>query len=396
MLEAYKNIDGLATAWRLAAPRAPGARLHVVGKGSRADVAEALVGEPGVRWDHELAPEEVAAALDEAWVLVLPSRSEGMGRVLVEAFCRGRGVIGTRAGSIPDLVDDGVSGCSSRPTTPAHSPTRSCASSPTAALAERLGTGSYAAAACGSRRRRSTRGGCESSSRERTNRPRVLFVSRERFRLPLDGAQKRKWDALRMSSSRACSLLRPPAGRRGTRSSTSSLQRARVCSTACSATRCCRPGSAASSRSFGPDVALVQGVHETSALLLARRLTRSPVKIVIDIQGDWREATRLYGSPLRRLLSPLGDALGPFAVSRADAVRTISVETTALVRRYGREPVATFAPYVDVEAFNARAPAASAGSADGDLRRRPRADQGLRHARRSLASRREPVFRMRD
>ena len=27
-------------------------------------------------------------------------------------------------------------------------------------------------------------------------KPRVLFVSRERFRLPLDGAQKRKWDAL--------------------------------------------------------------------------------------------------------------------------------------------------------------------------------------------------------
>ena len=44
-------------------------------------------------------------ALDDAWVLVLPSRSEGMGRVLVEAFCRGRAVVGTRAGSIPDLVD---------------------------------------------------------------------------------------------------------------------------------------------------------------------------------------------------------------------------------------------------------------------------------------------------
>ena len=26
--------------------------------------------------------------------------------------------------------------------------------------------------------------------------PRVLFVSRERFRLPLDGAQERKWDAV--------------------------------------------------------------------------------------------------------------------------------------------------------------------------------------------------------
>ena len=63
-----------------------------------------------VRWDAELSPQEVAAALDESWALVLPSLSEGMGRVLVEAFCRGRGVVGTRAGSIPNLVEDGVSG----------------------------------------------------------------------------------------------------------------------------------------------------------------------------------------------------------------------------------------------------------------------------------------------
>ena len=63
-----------------------------------------------VRWSPRLEPEAVAAAMDEAWALVLPSRSEGMGRVLVEAFCRGRGVVGTRAGSIPDLVEDGRSG----------------------------------------------------------------------------------------------------------------------------------------------------------------------------------------------------------------------------------------------------------------------------------------------
>jgi glycosyltransferase involved in cell wall biosynthesis len=43
-------------------------------------------------------------------VLVLPSRSEGMGRVVVEAFCRGRPVIGTRVGGIPDLVHDGRNG----------------------------------------------------------------------------------------------------------------------------------------------------------------------------------------------------------------------------------------------------------------------------------------------
>jgi glycosyltransferase involved in cell wall biosynthesis len=103
VLEPYKNVDGLADAWRLAAVDA---ELRVVGKGSR----EHLVRDLGVRWDRELTREDVAAALDEAWVLVLPSRSEGMGRVLVEAFLRGRGVIGSRAGSIPNLVEDGVSG----------------------------------------------------------------------------------------------------------------------------------------------------------------------------------------------------------------------------------------------------------------------------------------------
>ena len=103
VLEAYKNIDGLAEAWRLA--RTDG-QLRIVGKGSREDVVRGL----GVRWDEHLTSEEIARALDDAWVLVLPSRSEGMGRVLVEAFCRGRGVIGSRSGSIPNLVEDGVSG----------------------------------------------------------------------------------------------------------------------------------------------------------------------------------------------------------------------------------------------------------------------------------------------
>ncbi len=43
-------------------------------------------------------------------MLVLPSRSEGLGRVVVEAFCRGRGVVGSRVGGIPDIVEDGVVG----------------------------------------------------------------------------------------------------------------------------------------------------------------------------------------------------------------------------------------------------------------------------------------------
>lgn len=146
VLEAYKNVDRLAAAWRLAAPRVSQASLHLVGDGTRTDIAEALVRELGVRWDRALAPHEVAAALDEAWVLVLPSRSEGMGRVLVEAFSRGRGVIGARAGSIPDLVGDGASGVLVDPEDPAALADALVRVLSDRTLAEQLAEGAHAAA----------------------------------------------------------------------------------------------------------------------------------------------------------------------------------------------------------------------------------------------------------
>lgn len=138
VLEPYKNIDGLVAAWRSVEADAD---LRIVGKGSREDVVRML----GVRWDRELTPAEVAQAMDEAWVLVLPSRSEGMGRVLVEAFCRGRGVVGSRAGSIPDLVEDGVSGLLVDSTEELADTLERVLSD--RELAERLGSGARAAAA---------------------------------------------------------------------------------------------------------------------------------------------------------------------------------------------------------------------------------------------------------
>jgi glycosyltransferase involved in cell wall biosynthesis len=106
VLERYKNVDGLAAAWRIAAPLVPGAELRIVGTGSRRKVVDRLLRDlPGqTRWSPELSADEIAAELDRATCLVLPSPREGMGRVIVEALARGRPVVATRGGAVPELV----------------------------------------------------------------------------------------------------------------------------------------------------------------------------------------------------------------------------------------------------------------------------------------------------
>ena len=75
-------------------------------------VVDALLRDLPGQVEHipRLSPAEVAAAFDRATLLVLPSWPEGLGRVVIEAFARGRGVVATAAGGILDLVHDGVEG----------------------------------------------------------------------------------------------------------------------------------------------------------------------------------------------------------------------------------------------------------------------------------------------
>lgn len=107
-------------------------------------------------------------------------------------------------------------------------------------------------------------------------------------------------------------------------------------------------------RRFRPDAVLVQGAQETALVIAARRLARVRTRVILDVHGDPRVATRLYGSRLRRLLDPLADALARYALRHADAVRTVSGFTTGLVRAAGREPTAEFPAYMDLEPFTAR------------------------------------------
>lgn len=111
-LEEYKNVDGLAAAWRRVAAEMPEAKLVIVGKGSRREPIDRLVRDLRDHVEHmpQLDPDEVARAFDSATLLVLPSWPEGLGRVVIESFARGRGVVATDAGGIPDLVTDGQEG----------------------------------------------------------------------------------------------------------------------------------------------------------------------------------------------------------------------------------------------------------------------------------------------
>jgi glycosyltransferase involved in cell wall biosynthesis len=112
VLERYKNVGCLVEAWRRVARWEPRATLRIVGDGTERETVRRLVDElPGqTAWNRRLPSRGVARALDRTSVLVLPSRSEGLPRIAVEALERGRPVLGTRAGGIPDVVQHGVNG----------------------------------------------------------------------------------------------------------------------------------------------------------------------------------------------------------------------------------------------------------------------------------------------
>jgi glycosyltransferase involved in cell wall biosynthesis len=185
-------------------------------------------------------------------------------------------------------------------------------------------------------------------------RPRVLFVGRSRYRLPLDGAQRRKWEALaRELDVRVLGTAADGAGPVG--DETFRLVSSHEGGGAFYAALPVRV--ARQLRDFRPEVVVTQSPYEAAAALAGRRLARVPARVLLEVHGDWRTATRLYGSPLRRLVEPVSGRLAESAVRHADAVRTVGPFTSGLVRGLGVEPASTFTAYVDVSAFTRRPPA---------------------------------------
>jgi glycosyltransferase involved in cell wall biosynthesis len=114
-LSAEKDVGGLLTALR----DLPGAVLLVAGEGPEAPHLRRLADQHArgrVRFLGGVPePGAVYAAAD---LLVLPSRSEGMPAVVIEAGLRGTASVATRVGAVPEMIADGVNGVLARPGDP--------------------------------------------------------------------------------------------------------------------------------------------------------------------------------------------------------------------------------------------------------------------------------------
>ena len=178
-------------------------------------------------------------------------------------------------------------------------------------------------------------------------KPRILLAGRTRYRLPLDESLRRKFDAL--GEVVDLRVIGTGTGRDDTFKLFAPF-RVRLFDGL--VFHIAFPFRVAREiREFRPQAVVVQGAHEAAAALAARALARRRTKVVLDVHGDWKTATRLYGSPARKLLNPVADRVATFAVRRADAVRTVSDFTSSIVRAEGVEPAAEFPAFMDLDPF---------------------------------------------
>ena len=95
----------------------PTAHLYLVGPAANADYAQALQQQAErlgiasrVHFSGAVSQQGLAEYFGRSRALALPSLSEGLGRVVVEAMLLGMPVIGSRVGGIPDMIVEGENG----------------------------------------------------------------------------------------------------------------------------------------------------------------------------------------------------------------------------------------------------------------------------------------------
>jgi glycosyltransferase involved in cell wall biosynthesis len=101
-----KNLDLLLDAWQSVAPRHPGARLALVGRGPLEDeIRRRAI--PGVELLGLLTGNDLSAAYASADLFAFPSVTETFGNVLLEAMASGLPSVVAAAGGVLDFVEHG-------------------------------------------------------------------------------------------------------------------------------------------------------------------------------------------------------------------------------------------------------------------------------------------------
>lgn len=115
-LHPVKGLDYLLEAWKLLRRRCRRMpQLWLVGEGPERENLEKMAREEGISdsvrfWGAVQDMEQLKALYSGARALVLPSRSEGLGNVLLEAGACGTICIGSDVGGIPEVIVDGETG----------------------------------------------------------------------------------------------------------------------------------------------------------------------------------------------------------------------------------------------------------------------------------------------
>lgn len=105
-LSAEKNLESL----RSLLEAYPQVRLALVGDGPHRPALEKHFAGLPVYFAGFLYKEELARAYGSSDVFVMPSRTETLGLVVLEAMASGLPVVAARAGGIPEMIEDGMSG----------------------------------------------------------------------------------------------------------------------------------------------------------------------------------------------------------------------------------------------------------------------------------------------
>ena len=109
-LERQKGLDVAIRALAIARSTEPRLELVVLGEGREREALASLAGELGVPVHLLGRVPDVGAWLARAAVLVHPVRWEGFGLAVLEAMLAGLPVVASRVSSLPELVEDGVTG----------------------------------------------------------------------------------------------------------------------------------------------------------------------------------------------------------------------------------------------------------------------------------------------